>query len=380
MADEIKVPEGSGLDPEKRIGSFSTTEGSQNPDPDPNPAPAEGSQPPPQPAATPPPAPAEGAPANEGLESIIKKIREGANVDLKTEDEIINEIKSGRDLKTKLTDAETRISSLDPLAVDIDRAVKAGMDVDLYLETRKMDVAKMDDKEALRKQFMINNQGLVKSDPAFAEMKFEQEYRNKYPVLSEDMTEEEKVQRKSEIDFAERSRKFDAAQARENLETFKKKNVTIPDVKDTQEMSKNFVDQYNRGVEAFVGGIESVEIPVEGGESFKIGSDEFIGEIQNKLKNPVATLRDLIGVDLEKFTVDPGILGEVLLKLQVVDTIGPRMSKWLLEQQASREVTETLKTAPPQPPAGGSQLPQKSHEEKVADAIEAQREARRQGR
>lgn len=383
MADEkekdidvevVETDEGSGppegtqeLKPENFRGSFSTGEPPAAP-----PAPVE-PEPPAQPATTGEPEPPKG-----GIDSVIKRLREEASVELKSEDDIVEEIKSSRGLKAKVQEVETRLSSFDPLAVDIDRAIKAGVDVDTYLETRKMDIEKMDNKEAIRLQFMIENDKLVKTDPELARLKFERDQRSKYPVLFEELTEEEKELKRSEIEYATRSLKADAIVAKEFLADYKKKNVTLPEPKDTTQEVKEYWDRYLAGAEAYHKGVESLEIPIEGGESFKLGVEEFAGEIHDKLKNPIDTLLEL-GIDVKTGGVDPEKLGDTLLKIKALEQIGPRLSKWLLEQQASREVRQTLVTAPPQPPAGGNLPPIDDHDTKVAKAFRAKRDADRRG-
>lgn len=368
--DQSGPPEGTTeLKPEGFRGSFKTTEDPPAGDP------VNTDPPKTDPQKNDPPA---ADPTKGGIDSMIKRLREEASVEFKSEDEIVEEIKSSRGLKQKVQEVEMKLSSFDPLAVDIDRAVKAGVDVDLYMDTRKMDIEKMDEREAIRRQFMIQNDKLVKADPELARLKFERDLKAKYPVLFEDLTDEEKEQKKSEIDYSTRFMKAEALTAKEFLADYKKKNVTLPEPKDTTQEVKEYWDRYLNGAETYRKGMEALEIPVDGGEVFNLGTEEFAGEIHDKLKRPIETLRE-IGIDLETFAVDPAKLGDTLLKLKALEEIGPRLSKWMLEQQASKTVTQTLKTAPPQPPAGGNQPPVDDHDTKVAKAFKAKREADRQG-
>lgn len=321
----------------------------------------------------------EPAPAGQPIDVLIKRIREAAGLEVKSEDEIIAEIKSARDLKSKFEETNQALNSLDPLAKDIDRAVKAGMDVEQYLEARKMDPEKMSDAEALKRAYMLRNQKLVSTDAKFAEKKFELEQKAKYGVLYEDMTDEERQQRAEEIDFATRSQKIDAIEAKEFLAEYKRKNITIEDRSSADAAKRQeFVDKYYTRSEAFVNELESLDVPVDNGV-FKLGVDEFSGEIREDLKNPIVTLKKM-GVDLETMSIDADLLGETLVKLKALDSIGPKLSKWAAEQKAAEIIGRAAGTPPPPQSLAGGALPEKDHDLKVAEAIEAQRQARRQGR
>lgn len=381
MADEKDPNLEEGQDPTegkqdpKFRGSFTTGEPAEEPGA-PGATPGEPNPEPPKPAEE----PKQGDPgAGPGIDVLIKRIREAAGLEVRNEDEIINHLKSSRDLMTKFEETDRALKGLDPLAKDIDRAVKAGMDVEQYLEARKMDPEKMSDQEALKRAYMLKNQKLVAADPKFVEKKFEIEQRAKYGVLYEDMTDEERQQRAEEIDFATRSQKIDALEAKEFLVDYKQKNVTIEDRVDSDAAKRQeFVDKYYTRSEQFVNELESLDVPVENGV-FKLGVDEFAGEIREDLKNPLITLKKL-GVDLETMSIDADALGETLVKLRALDSIGPKLSKWAAEQKAAEVIGKAAGTPPPPQSLAGGALPEKDHDLKVAEAIEAQRQARRQGR
>jgi hypothetical protein len=315
------------------------------------------------------------------MQSILKNIREKAGVELSGEDQIIDEIRSGRDLKVKFSESETRLKtldSLDPLALDIDRAVKAGMDVDLYLSARKMDPEKMDEKESLRREFLIKNPKLVAQDPEFANQKFEREFSSKYQILTEDLSPEELLQKQSDIDFMKRSQRADAMNAKEFLADWKSKNVTLPETSSRDMDKTELVQKYLSGADSFADSLTVVSVPVED-QVFNLGLEDSIGEIRKDMKDPINTLKRL-GVDLVGGNIDPDLFGDTLARLYALENIGPKLSTWALEQNASATVKATLTGATPTQSLAGGALPEKDHDVKVAEAFEARRQAQRQGR
>lgn len=370
MADEIKQDQPDYSDDPRFKGSFNTEPGT----PEPATVSTEPAPVTPDPV-TPTPDP------KFDQSAFLKSIGTSAGIEIQSEQDIIDALKFKREGEIQLSEAKKRLNeldSIDPFARDLDKAIKSGVDTRLYIEARNMDLEKMDGKEALRREYFLKNAKIVAADPVFAEKKFENEYRVKYSVLNETLTAEERDARRDEIDFAERSKRIDEMNAKEYLTDWKSKNVTIPEVQPVADpvVNQEIVDRYYKQAEDFVKDIGTLDIPV-GDETFKLGMEEYSGEILKDLKNPVETLKRL-GIDPATGTIDTERFGETLAKLYAIDRVGSNVYDWALEQNAAKTLKATLqKVTPPNAAAGGDPT-LKSHDEKVAEAIVAEREARRQ--
>ena len=313
-----------------------------------------------------------------------KKAGEKLGSPYASEDELLNEIRSGRDLKNKFKEVEPKLKeyeSLDPLARDIDRAVKSGTDVNLYLEARNMDVEKLNGKEALKKAYLIQNQELVAAGKKdLVDRQFEREYKNKYGAL------EQKAEDIALLDDGARSLAEQAQQdaqdhldlavhkAKRDLGEWKQKNITV--VTPNPEDQEKFRQQYLQDVEKSVNELSTMDVTV-GDKVFKFGVDGYKSKVKEALSNPVEFLKPF-GLDLEKGVIDPTKLKDLVLAVLSKNDIAEPVSKWYLEQNNAQTVRSQINTPAPAKPAPGGGSPQKTEDEEIAEAFAAKRKSQRE--
>lgn len=309
-----------------------------------------------------------------------KKLSGLVGEDFADESQVISRLKSGRELATRVKDLEVKAKNfegLDPLAVDVDRAAKSGIDVDLFLEARKLDVNALDTKKALQEKFLREN---TEYDRPLALKMFELEYKGKYGILTKDMDDMERADKVEELEIAKIRLEAEGIKAKRFLGDWKAKNVTIPDKQvtgPTEEQVRVQAEAYQTKVKEYIGNLGELEIPV-GDQVFKFGTDTHLKDISAAVGNPIETLK-LMGVDIVKGEIDPEKFGDAITKLLAVDYLGKPLADWALEQSNAAHVKAKLeKPAPNNAPAGGD-LPEKSHDERVAAAFEAADKQKRQG-
>lgn len=272
----------------------------------------------------------------------LKNWNERAGTQFQTEDEAIEEIKSSRGLKEKLTDYEKRLGELsvldDPFVRDIAKAKKAGIGIELYLEAVKMDVDKLDTKQALKEAFLRRNAELVATDPEFAGMKFERDFQARYGKIGEvlDVSGLDEIEAKEKTlefnrdqDFIKRSLNAEAMQDKKFLSDWKKQHITIPDVPQQNGMTDEQIQQYTSQVDSFVGQNEKVEIPI-GDLKFNFGLKDYKDTLKKELLNPFETLKKH-GIDIENGLIDSTKLGKLLVAAHVGNNVGKPLSDWSID-------------------------------------------------
>lgn len=296
----------------------------------------------------------------------LKNWNERAGTQFQTEDEAIEEIKSSRGLKEKLTDYEKRVQELavldDPFVRDIAKAKKAGIGIELYLDAVKMDVDKLETKSALKEAYMRRNAELVATDPEFAGMKFERDYQAKYGKIGEILdvsgleefeAKEKTLEFNREQDFIKRSLNAEAIQDKKYLSEWKKQHVTIPDVPQQTGMTDEQIQQYKSQVDSFVSLNEKVEIPI-GDQKFNFGLKDYKETLKKDLLNPFETLKKH-GIDIENGLIDSTKLGKLLIAAYVGDNVGKPLSDWSIDAKNIELLKNKLASpAPAQPIAAGA--------------------------
>jgi hypothetical protein len=285
----------------------------------------------------------------------LKSINEKAGLQFQNDDELVNEIKASIALKEKLSEYETTLKAfreLDPMALDIDKARKAGIGIDLYLDAVKMDVEKLDAKTTLKEAFLRKNAELVASDPEFAKMKFEREFKAKFGKLDDKLdvsgldefeAKEKTLEFNQEQDFIKRSLNADAMQDKKWLAEWKKQNITIPDVPRQQGMTDEQIQQYHSQADLFVGQNDKIEIPI-GDKKFNFGLKDYGETLKKELHNPIETLKEH-GIDLQNGTIDPVKLGKLLTANYIAKSIGKPLSDWSVDAR-NIEYLKTKKDMP----------------------------------
>lgn len=301
-----------------------------------------------------------------------KSLAERAGIDVESEDEIIEYLQNFGSIKESLPQLQEKAKyyeSLDPLALDIDKAKKAGIDENLYLAARSLDIDGLEEDDAIWMQFKLQNAQLLKDDPKFAKMKFDREQQQKYGLLSKKLDEVEAEESKEEIEFQKRSKQTDAISAKRFLQEWKEKNVTIPESQKTpspEELDQVRNDYFKRADE-FIEATDTLDIFLDEDTVFKYGLDDIKEDVRQDLKNPIETMKRY-GVDLENATIDADKLGELLITVKAIEGLAKPLSDFILEKRNKDLVTSKTKPEPPQPQAGGA-LPEKTENQLVGEAF-----------
>lgn len=308
-----------------------------------------------------------------------KSLAEKAGVEAGSEDDIVNYLQQfgqvSKDLPT-LKEKAKYYESLDPLALDLDKAKKAGIDENLYLKARSLDTANLSDDDAIWMQFELQNAQLVKDDPKFARMKFEKELKAKYGLADAQLDELEAEENRDEIEFQKRSKIADAQSAKRYLQDWKQQNVTIPETQQfpKEEELEQIRNEYFQQADGFVDSIDTLDIPLDDSNVFKYGLEGVKDSIREDLRNPLETLKRH-GIDLENQRIDAEKFGELLAVYYAFDGFSKPFSDYVLEKRNKEQVISKTRPEPPQPQVGGA-LPEKDFDERLAEAFERQRKAR----
>lgn len=325
--------------------------------------------------------------ATETKVDYLKSWNEKAGTQFQNDDEIINEVKAGRALKEKITEYENKLRELsdldDPMVRDIAKARKAGIGLELYLEAVKMDPDKLEAKQALKESFFRKNADLVATDPDFAAMKFERDYKAKFGRIGETLdvaglddfeAKEKTLEFNQEQDFLKRSLNAEATQEKNYLKEWKSKNITIPDVPTQRGMTDAQIQQYFQQADSFVGQNEKFEVPI-GDKKFNFGLKDYAETLKQELRDPINTLKKH-GIDLENGTIDPAGMGKLLTLAHIAQNIGKPLSDWSIDARNIEYLKNKKESpAPSQAIAGGAPANEDDLLARFAKGMKAIREA-----
>jgi len=317
----------------------------------------------------------------------FQQLSEDVGYEVKGYDDMVNNLKSRRDLEQQLNEVKKTLEGLDPLALDIDKAAKSGIDINQYLNARKLDPDALQAKDALREKFLLENAQLVKDSPDFARKKFEKDYSSRYGIINKDLSlleGEDLAKELEEVEFAKASLDAESKSAKRFLQDWKQKNVTIPEVKQqevvpgiSEEQASQIRETYNNQAKDFVSAAEAVEIAI-GDKTFSYGVENHKKALENDLLNPMETLARH-GVDLTNGMIDPEKFGELLTAYYILRdaNFGKSLSEFSIEQFNKQTVTAKQTGAAPTQPLTGGAIPAKTQNQKVGEAFRAKREAER---
>jgi hypothetical protein len=286
----------------------------------------------------------------------LKSWNEKAGTQFQNDDEIVNEIKASKATREKLTEYESKLKEYsdldDPMIRDIAKAKRAGIGINQYLNALQMEPEKLDAKTALKEDYLLKNADLVATDPEFALMKFERDFKAKFGRIGETLdtsglddfeVREKTLEFNREQDFIKRSLQAEANISKKSLSEWKQKYVTIPDVPQQRGMTDEQVQQYFQQADLFVGKNEKIEIPV-GDKKFNFGLKDYGETLRQELKNPIDTLKKH-GIDLVNGTIDPERLGKLLTAAYVAQNIAKPLSDWSVDAR-NIESLKAKKVAP----------------------------------
>ncbi len=189
------------------------------------------------------------------------------------------------------------------------------------------------------------------------------------------MTDEQRFAHEQAVEDAKFDLKSDEIASKRFAGDWKQKNVTISEPQ-AQGMSQEQIQQYYNQANSVVDEFENISIPV-GDKVFNFGLEEYKESLRQDLAQPIETLKRF-GVDLELGTIDPAKFAELLLSNYALGEIGKPLTDWHLEQANAQTVRQQLNTPTPATPIGSGANKTPTVDERVAQAFQADREARRQ--
>jgi hypothetical protein len=315
------------------------------------------------------------------------QLSEDAGFEVKGYDDLVNNLKSRRDLEQQLNEAKKTLEGLDPLALDIDKAAKSGIDINQYWHARTLDPDKLQAKESLYEKFILENAQLVTDNPDHARKTFERDFKRKYDIINKDLSlldGEDLAKEQDEVEFAKASLDAESKSAKRFLQDWKQKNVTVPQAKQqevapgiSEEQASQIRETYFNQAKEFVSAAEAVEIAI-GDKTFSYGVENHKKAIENDLLNPMETLARH-GVDLVNNTIDPSKFGELLTAFYILQdgNFGKSFSEFSIEQFNKQTVSAKQTGAAPTQPLTGGAIPAKTTNQKVGESFRALREAKR---
>lgn len=314
-------------------------------------------------------------------EEYFGKLSQDTGYQLSSDEDLIKVLSQARENETRLKELESRdpFADYDPIVKDIANAKKAGLNIDAYMNARKLDVDSLDAKEAMRQKFMLDN---ADEDPAFAKARFEREYKAKYGLINDHRTEEdfdspeEYQQFLDDKKFAEMSLASDERKSKQDLNKWKEQNVTIPDTPTglSDEDAKKVLEEYHQRVDSTVSELEGLEFKV-GDKDFQFGFDkDSKAAITEGLKNPDKTMKEVLGIDLESGNIDTNKLARMLALDAAFNspTLGKTLQEFIMENNIKQTI-EAKEANPKDPNSLGSAPETKSEMELVAEAFAAKR-------
>lgn len=309
-----------------------------------------------------------------------ESIGEELGTPFKSKDELVNELKSGRDVSKQFNEAKNKLKdydSLDPLARDIDRVIKSGQDVSLYLEARNVDVQKLEPKDVLKKAYMLQNQELIKAGKKdIAERQFERDYRNKYSALEPKdlsvLSDEEKLAHEQARLDAQDALEIATIVARKEVTKWKADHTTVVEPKPEEQAQQ--LQHYLTEVEQAVNGLNSIDIQV-GDKTFKYGVTDIREEVKGFMSDPLKFLK-LVGLDPNN--IDIPKFRDTVVTVLTNKKVGKPLTDWWLEQNNAQTLKSQLNDPPPVKPIAPGADPKKDGLDRMAESIKAQQEAERQ--
>jgi len=318
------------------------------------------------------------------------ELSELSGFEIKSYDDLVDNLKARRDLETQLIEAKEKLKSyegLDPLALDIDKASKAGIDINQYLQARTLNPDTLSGKDLLREKFLLENAEQAKNRPDFVKMRFEREFTAKFGEAGKtysDVDGDDFESKNEEANYQKAALQAEEDSAKRYLQDWKAKNVTIkepaPQVTETgytEEQTAAIRQEYTNKAKEFVSSVESVEIAV-GDKSFTYGIEGHLAAIEKDLANPVETLQRH-GIDLVNNKLDPDKMGELITAWYILKDVGfgKSLADFSIEQFNKQTITtKQTGTSPTQPLTGGA-IPEKTLGQKIGEGFAAAREAKR---
>lgn len=272
---------------------------------------------------------------------------------------------------------------IEPHAQLLDKALKAGMDMQQYLSAMVMDPEKMSDTQAIKARYELDNADLFKTDPDFADVKFRREQAAKYGAIDSPPKQEGdfetpeehatwKQQWEADNDYLKREQANQGKMAKNTLAEWKAKNTTLPEQGPPVDNSK-VVEQYHGEIDTLVGKGDGMDVDM-GGEVFKYSMPEEkrrdVGEL---MKDPFKALETL-GYTAKTGHIDVDRLYNVLYQQASMGGLGAKMSEYVLEKHNTQTIEakeKGIKTPVMTPGPSG-----KSEAMEIAEGLQADGKAK----
>lgn len=276
-------------------------------------------------------------------EDYFKALSEQTGYKIENDDQIIQTINF---LKKQAEEAIPK-NDLSPVLQEAIEYEKKGGDVRKLFEVMSIDVDKTAPRDALRQKFMLENAEIAKSDPEYAQMKFEREYENKYAILSQNYevedfeNESDYYEWKRQKEFAQKEFDYETSRAKESLKGMKESALKeIPEKKNglSEEELIRIRQDYLKSAEDYANSFDVVEFSIdpEGKDKFNIGlNDQTRPLFDDWIRNP-HKFYEYIGIPADGKTVDMEKFGAhlaltAMLAAKGENSIGYLLKKYLQE-------------------------------------------------
>lgn len=290
-------------------------------------------------------------------EEVYRELSQESGVDIKSYDDVVNKLK---ELKSLTEDPYKGIS---PLLKEAIKAEQQGLDPSRFIQLSSLDYDKMDSRRALFEQFINKNADLYKSNPAFAEKKFEKDFNARYGIINkkvdpDNMDESEVRTLQEEQQFAKDSLDYDASVAKRELNELKQRAITPEPSQQPAPLTQEQIDKMKKEVEAeaqkIVDGFDSLEVPF-GKENINVQLDvKQKAEVKQGLVDPLSFLAKHLGIDAGSEKIDKekfaSVAAWILAYPNVADIVGKLAVEWDNKKVVNKLENPKQKTSPNRQP------------------------------
>jgi len=298
-------------------------------------------------------------------EEVEDKVEENINEDEESDEDFYSSF--SKDIGLEIENEDTVIDNLKMLSkIQNDPEIKSlidyklsGGDMSSYYETKSLNLDTLQGKDLLEKQYMIKNSDLAKEDKELAKMTFEREYKSKYNLINQkDKLDPEELdewmeENKEDLQYQEKLLAREQTLAKNDLSQWQKER-TSPLANNDVEMTAEEIDRINQEydvkVKSALSSYEGFKVPISDNESYNVVlDDQTKKKVQEYLVDPSKFFEEHLGITTDKNGnghIDPSVAVKAITKVLQSESIGPNLSKFVLERHNNKTIESRIENPP----------------------------------
>jgi hypothetical protein len=238
------------------------------------------------------------------------------------------------------------------LAID---SYRNGGDYNKVLQTLSLDFENMEGKDLLKHKFMQDNQELASKNQELANKKFEREFAAKYGILNnefeDDFAKDEFMEENGEdYGYAKMQFEQEINDTKEFLNNWKSENTSEDKIRNemSEEQREEIINNYYSEVDYTLDDFGGLSLSIDDNEEndYVLGADEeSLEAVRETMKDPINFFKEAIGYDVTTGEIDTQTFATVVHLLQNINSIGPKLGQYYLEQSDKETVESMLENA-----------------------------------